>query len=81
MLKVRYNLLVRLIPSVQRKTMGALSRLLSLYPINTALAVCSHFGAPGGQLHKLIEPFYPKGGGPDRPAIGLARMLRMYVAQ
>jgi IS5 family transposase len=37
--------------------------------------------APWGKLHKLIEPFYPKSGGPGRPAIGLARMLRMYVAQ
>jgi IS5 family transposase len=37
--------------------------------------------APWGKLHKLIEPFYPKGGGPGRPAIGLARMLRMYVTQ
>jgi IS5 family transposase len=36
---------------------------------------------PWGKLHELIEPFYPKTGGPGRPAIGLARMLRMYVAQ
>lgn len=36
---------------------------------------------PWGKLHKLIEPFYPKSGGPGRPTIGLARMLRMYVAQ
>jgi IS5 family transposase len=36
---------------------------------------------PWGKLHKLIEPFYPKVSGPGRPPIGLARMLRMYVAQ
>lgn len=36
---------------------------------------------PWGKLHKLIEPHYPKSSGPGRPAIGLARMLRMYVAQ
>ena len=36
---------------------------------------------PWGKLHKLIEPHYPKTGGPGRPPIGLARMLRMYVAQ
>jgi IS5 family transposase len=36
---------------------------------------------PWGKLHKLIEPFYPKVKGPGRPPIGLARMLRMYVAQ
>jgi IS5 family transposase len=29
----------------------------------------------------LIEPFYPKVEGAGRPPIGLARMLRMYVAQ
>ena len=46
MLKVRYNLLIRLIPSVCKKTMGALSRLLSLYPVHTALDVRCHFGAP-----------------------------------
>ena len=36
---------------------------------------------PWGKLHKLIEPFYPKVDGAGRPPIGLARMLRMYVAQ
>ena len=36
---------------------------------------------PWGKLHKLIEPHYPKASGPGRPPIGLARMLRMYVAQ
>jgi IS5 family transposase len=36
---------------------------------------------PWGKLHKLVEPFYPKASGAGRPPIGLARMLRMYVAQ
>jgi IS5 family transposase len=36
---------------------------------------------PWGKLHKLIEPHYPKTSGPGRPPIGVARMLRMYVAQ
>ena len=36
---------------------------------------------PWTQLHALIEPFYPKVEGAGRPPIGLARMLRMYVAQ
>jgi IS5 family transposase len=36
---------------------------------------------PWGQLHKLIEPYYPRVIGVGRPSIGLARMLRMYVAQ
>lgn len=36
---------------------------------------------PWGKLHKLVEPFYPKVVGAGRPPIGLARMLRMYVAQ
>jgi len=36
---------------------------------------------PWGKLHKLIEPHYLKASGPGRPPIGLARMLRMYVAQ
>ena len=36
---------------------------------------------PWGKLHKLIEPHYPKVTGAGRPPIGLARMLRMYVAQ
>ena len=35
---------------------------------------------PWGELHKLIEPHYPKPIGAGRPRIGLARMLRMYVA-
>lgn len=29
---------------------------------------------PWGNLHKPTEPFYPRAGGPGRPAIGLARM-------
>ena len=36
---------------------------------------------PWGKLHQAIEPFYPKVKGAGRPPIGLARMLRMYVAQ
>ena len=36
---------------------------------------------PWGKPHKVIEPFYPKVEGAGRPPIGLARMLRMYVAQ
>ena len=36
---------------------------------------------PWGKLHQMIEPFYPKVTGAGRPPIGLARMLRMYVAQ
>lgn len=36
---------------------------------------------PWGKLHQVIEPFYPKVVGAGRPPIGLARMLRMYVAQ
>ena len=36
---------------------------------------------PWGKLHQLVEPFYPKVSGAGRPPIGLARMLRMYVAQ
>jgi IS5 family transposase len=36
---------------------------------------------PWSQLHKLIEPFYRKAEGAGRPPIGLAHMLRMYVAQ
>lgn len=36
---------------------------------------------PWAQLHQLIEPSYPKGEGAGRPPVGLARMLRMYVAQ
>jgi IS5 family transposase len=36
---------------------------------------------PWEQLQRAIEPFYPKVVGAGRPPIGLARMLRMYVAQ
>lgn len=36
---------------------------------------------PWAALWKEIEPYYPKGEGAGRPPIGLARMLRMYVAQ
>lgn len=36
---------------------------------------------PWGKLHKLVEPFYPKVEGAGRPPTGVARMLRMYVAQ
>jgi len=36
---------------------------------------------PWGLLEDTIAPFYPKGGGPGRPPVGLARMLRMYVCQ
>jgi IS5 family transposase len=36
---------------------------------------------PWAELEAVIEPFYPKGEGRGRPAIGLGRMLRMYVAQ
>jgi IS5 family transposase len=36
---------------------------------------------PWAKLHKLIEPHHPKTSGHGRPPIGLARMLRMYVAQ
>jgi len=36
---------------------------------------------PWSKLHKLVEPFYPKVEGAGHPPIGLARMLRMYVAQ
>ncbi len=36
---------------------------------------------PWAALVGLIAPFYPKGRGAGRPPIGLARMLRMYVAQ
>jgi len=42
MLDVLYNLLISLI----RKNMDALSQLLSLYPMRTALDVRCHFGAP-----------------------------------
>ena len=36
---------------------------------------------PWQALIAEVEPFYPKGEGRGRPPIGLARMLRMYVAQ
>jgi transposase, IS5 family len=36
---------------------------------------------PWSALWKEIAPFYPKAEGAGRPPIGLARMLRMYVAQ
>jgi IS5 family transposase len=36
---------------------------------------------PWSALVAELEPFYPKGDGRGRPPIGLARMLRMYVAQ
>ena len=35
---------------------------------------------PWWKLHDLVEPFYLKVNGAGRPAIGIARMLRMYVA-
>lgn len=34
-----------------------------------------------GKLRKVIEPFYLKVEGANRPPIGLARKLRMYAAQ
>ena len=36
---------------------------------------------PWSKPHKLIEPHYPKASGSGGPPIGLARMLRMYVAR
>lgn len=36
---------------------------------------------PWSALVAAIEPVYPKGDGRGRPPIGVARMLRMYVAQ
>ena len=36
---------------------------------------------PWASLMVAIAPFYPTGGGPGRPPIGLERMLRMYIAQ
>ena len=36
---------------------------------------------PWAALVAEIEPFYPKGAGRGRPPMGVARMLRMYVAQ
>ena len=36
---------------------------------------------PWTALEHAVAPFYPSSGRPGRPPIGLARMLRMYVAQ
>jgi IS5 family transposase len=36
---------------------------------------------PWAALEQAIAPFYPESGLPGRPPIGLARMLRMYLAQ
>lgn len=36
---------------------------------------------PWGALVAVIAPYYPQGQGKGRPAIGLERMLRMYVVQ
>lgn len=36
---------------------------------------------PWAELERTVTPFYPRSGGRGRPPIGLARMLRMYVAQ
>jgi IS5 family transposase len=36
---------------------------------------------PWVELERTIAPFYPRSGGRGRPPMGLARMLRMYVAQ
>jgi IS5 family transposase len=36
---------------------------------------------PWAILEKTIAPFYPSTGGRGRPAVGLGRMLRMYIAQ
>ena len=36
---------------------------------------------PWADLEAALAPFYPTGKGPGRPPLGLARMLRMYVAQ
>jgi transposase, IS5 family len=36
---------------------------------------------PWARLEAALAPFYPKGGGRGRPPIGLARMLRMSIAQ
>lgn len=35
---------------------------------------------PWDKLHQQIAAFYPKAADVGRPSIGLARMLRMYVA-
>lgn len=37
--------------------------------------------APWSKLYKVGEPLSPKVDSAGRPPIGLARMLRMYVAQ
>jgi len=36
---------------------------------------------PCVELERTVTPFYPRSGGRGRPPIGLARTLRMYVAQ
>ena len=36
---------------------------------------------PWVELERTVTPFYPRSGSRGRPPIGLARMLRMYVAQ
>ena len=36
---------------------------------------------PWAELERTVVPFYPSSGGRGRPPMGLARMLRMYVAQ
>jgi IS5 family transposase len=36
---------------------------------------------PWAEFKKAIEPFYPKSGGPGRPARGIEPMLRMYFLQ
>ena len=36
---------------------------------------------PWAAIEQRIVPFYPNNGSPGRPPVGLARMLRMYVAQ
>ena len=36
---------------------------------------------PWPELIQVIAPFYPKSGSRGRQPVGLARMLRMYIAQ
>ncbi len=36
---------------------------------------------PWSSLVNMINPHYPNNAGPGRPAVGLERILRMYVAQ
>lgn len=36
---------------------------------------------PWAAMEQRVAPFYPKEGSPGQPPIGLARILRMYVAQ